>query len=253
MVGRYYFQILPWVVYFAVVAVRRRPSSWCCGATAPAAGRRASRVLPLLYLVVVHAVVLPGDIADARDFNRGGRQQVGPTSPAVDPDLRRRRDVHPPDDVIAYFRARTMTLYTDRLAIQTTNIDRVRERADFFAQQRGSTYYQPALTVEEAEDLGFDDGVVEQRVDPLARASPGVRMTVDNVRERGGRRRAGHRRPRRQRRAPRVQRARAPARGDRPHPPGADRRRRTPSRSSSSTTAPTTAPRPSCRRSRGSA
>ncbi len=48
-----------------------------------------------------------------------------------------------------------MTLYTDRLSIQTTDIDRVRERADFYAQQRGSTYYQPALTMEEAEDLGF--------------------------------------------------------------------------------------------------
>ena len=60
-----------------------------------------------------------------------------------------------PDDVIAYFRARTMTLYTDRLAIQTTDIDRVRDRADFFAQQRGSTYYQPGLSIEAAEALGF--------------------------------------------------------------------------------------------------
>jgi hypothetical protein len=39
----------------------------------------------LPYLVVVHAVVLPGDIADARDFNRGGTQQFGPTHPAVTP------------------------------------------------------------------------------------------------------------------------------------------------------------------------
>jgi hypothetical protein len=103
----------------------------------------------------VHAVVLPGDIADAQDFNRGGRQQVGPTNPTVTPIFDAVSTYTRPDDVIAYFRARTMTLYTDRRAIQTTDIDRVRARADFFAQQRDSTYYQPALSMEEAEDLGF--------------------------------------------------------------------------------------------------
>ena len=154
MVGRYYFQILPWVIYFVAVAVRAAIELVL---RSDRARRWAPRlaVLPLLYLVVVHAVVLPGDIADARDFNRGGRQQVGPTSPAVTPIFDAVETYTRADDVIVYFRARTMTLYTDRLAIQTTNIDRVRERADFYAQQRGSTYYQPALTMEEAEDLGF--------------------------------------------------------------------------------------------------
>ena len=51
----------------------------------PAAGAPRLAVVPLLYLVVVHAAVLPGDIADARDFNRGGRQQVGPTHPGRRP------------------------------------------------------------------------------------------------------------------------------------------------------------------------
>ena len=154
MVGRYYFQILPWVIYFASVAV---------GAAAELVlrSRRARRwaprlaVVPLVYLVVVHAAVLPGDIGDARDFNRAGRQQVGPTSPDVTPIFDAVAMYTRAEDVIAYFRARTMTLYTDRLAIQTTDIDRVRDRADFYAQQRGSTYYQPELTMEEAEELGF--------------------------------------------------------------------------------------------------
>jgi hypothetical protein len=154
MVGRYYFQILPWVVYFATVAVT-------AGVGLVLRSRRARRwaprlaILPLLYLVVVHAAVLPGDIADARDFNRGGRQQIGPTSPAVSPIFAAVSEYTRPDDVIAYFRARTMTLYTDRRAIQTTDIERVRDVADFFAQQRGSTYYQPELTTEEADELGF--------------------------------------------------------------------------------------------------
>jgi hypothetical protein len=113
-------------------------------------------VLPLLYLVVVHAVVLPGDVADARDFNEGGRQQVGPTNPAVTPIFDAVNEHTRPDDVITYFRARTMTLLTDRRAIQTTDIQRVLDRSDFYAQQRGSTYYQPGLTMEEADELGFD-------------------------------------------------------------------------------------------------
>jgi hypothetical protein len=123
----------------------------------PRARRWAPRiaVLPLLYLVVVHAFVLPGDIADTRDFNRGGRQQVGPTNPEVTPIFDAVERYTRPDDVITYFRARTMTLLTDRRSIQTTDIQRVLDRSDFYAQQRGSTYYQPRLTMEEAEDLGL--------------------------------------------------------------------------------------------------
>jgi hypothetical protein len=154
MVGRYYFQLLPWVLYFAAVAVTagvglllrsNRSRRW--------APRIAA--VPLVYLVVVHAAVLPGDIADAREFNRDGRQQVGPTHPEVTPIFDAVATYTHPDDVITYFRARTMTLYTDRRAIQTTDIERVLDRSDYYAQQRGSTYYQPALTMEEAVDLGL--------------------------------------------------------------------------------------------------
>ena len=93
MVDRYYFQVLPWVLYFAaslVVAGVR-------GARQPEVRRLASvlAAVPLLFLVAVHAVVLPGDIADARAFDRAGRQQIGPTDPNIDPDLRRRRGATP--------------------------------------------------------------------------------------------------------------------------------------------------------------
>ena len=59
--------------------------------------------------------------------------------------------------MVAYFRARTMTLFTDRLAIQTTNIDRIVQRADWFAQQRGSSYYQPDIDQAEAAELGLEE------------------------------------------------------------------------------------------------
>jgi hypothetical protein len=154
MVGRYYFQILPWVVYFAIVTVAAAVGLVLRSARARRWAPRLA-ILPLVYLLAVHAAVLPGNIADARDFNRGGRQQVGPTNPDVTPIFGAVETYTRPDDVITYFRARTMTLYTDRLAIQTTDIQRVLDVADFFAQQRGSTYYQPALSFEQADDLGF--------------------------------------------------------------------------------------------------
>ena len=156
MVGRYYFQVAPFVLYFAAAAViaaaaallpraaiigrhRRSPRSrWrfcssstspCCRATSPT----------------------------ARDFDRAGRVQIGPADPRVTPIFDAVEAHTAPTEVVAYFRARTMTLYTDRLAIQTTNIDRIMQRADWFAQQRGSSYYQPDLDRAEAEALGLEE------------------------------------------------------------------------------------------------
>ena len=151
MVGRYYFQITPWVLYFAAAAVV------ACVSLIVRPRRLAAVVaaVPMLYLVTVHLAVLPGDIADARDFNAAGRQQVGPTDPTITPIFDAVERYTAPTDVITYFRARTMTLYTDRLAIQTTNMDRVLQRSDYFAQMRFSDYYQPDITEDEAEELGL--------------------------------------------------------------------------------------------------
>ena len=123
MVGRYYFQITPWVLYFASVAV--------AAAVAIVWGHRDRRLVsvfaavPLLYLVAVHAAVLPGDIGDTRDFNRTSQQPFGPTDPRVTPVVDAVERLTRPDDIIAFYRARTMTLYTDRRAFQTTLIDRI--------------------------------------------------------------------------------------------------------------------------------
>ena len=153
MVGRYYFQVTPWVLYFATAAIV---------AGAGVVLRRRDRRLvelvaavPLLFLVAVHIAVLPGDVGDARDFDARGRPQVGPTDPSITPIFDAVQDHTAPTDVIAYFRARTLTLYTDRRTIQTTNIDRVLQRADYYAQMRSSSYSQPDITPFEAEELGL--------------------------------------------------------------------------------------------------
>ena len=154
MVGRYYFQITPWVLYFASVAVvaavvlvwRQRDRRFISVFAA----------VPLLYLVAVHVAVLPGDIGDARDFNRTSQQPFGPTDPRVIPVFDAVARLTRPDDIVAFYRARTMTLYTDRRAFQSTLIDRISERADYFAQQRGADFYQPRLTEARGHDLGFE-------------------------------------------------------------------------------------------------
>ena len=153
MVGRYYFQVLPWVLYFATAAI--------VAGVQLGRSREVRRVaagiaaVPLAYLVAVHVAVLPGDIADARDFDRGGRQQIGPTDPNTIPIFEAVARHTEPDAVVAYFRARTMTLLTDRRAFQTTSFDRIQQRADYFAQQRYSTYFQPNLSEAQARAAGL--------------------------------------------------------------------------------------------------
>ena len=51
----------------------------------------------------------------------------------------------PADSVIAFFRSRTMTLLTDRRSFQTRNLDRILQSADFYAERRNSTFWQPRL------------------------------------------------------------------------------------------------------------
>jgi hypothetical protein len=155
MVDRYYFQVLPWVLYFAATAIVALVQQ----ARQPEVRRLAPAVaaVPLVFLVAVHAAVLPGDIGDAREFDRSGRQQIGPTDPATLPIYEAVAKYTEPDAVIAYFRARTMTLLTDRRAFQTTSLPRITQRADYFAQQRFSEYFQPAVTEAELTAAGYTE------------------------------------------------------------------------------------------------
>jgi hypothetical protein len=151
-VERYWFQVTPWVLYFAVVAclavahlvVRQRASI-----------ARAAALLPLGVLLVAHARELPDDMDAVAAFNDAGRVQFGPANPTVMPIYQAVNSLTPPDAVVAFFRARTMTLLTDRRSFQTHDINRIRVRADYFAQQREGTYSQPAL--ESARQAGFEE------------------------------------------------------------------------------------------------
>ena len=144
-VGRYYFQVLPWIVYFATVAVLEGCSLALRWWRSPVARRVALglAMTPLLVVLTVHANKLPSRVTAAQDFNDAGRQQIGPAHPdhiAAYDAVRRETG---PDDVIWYFRARTMTLLTDRRAIQTTNADRGEQMADYVMLSRRSDFFEP--------------------------------------------------------------------------------------------------------------
>ena len=165
-VDRYWFQVTPWVVYFATVALVST-AGWLVarrgGRVRIARVATAAALVPLGALVVAHLVVLPGDISDAQQFNDAGRVQSGPTNPAVAPIFEAVDSLTPPDAVVAYFRARTMTLTTDRRSFQTKQLDRIIRGADYYAQRRNSAYWQPDLSATEAQRAGFEEVWSDQR------------------------------------------------------------------------------------------
>ena len=165
-VDRYWFQVTPWVVYFATVALVAGIDWLLARRALPVRTVRLATLaalLPLGALVVAHFVVLPGDINDSREYNDAGRVQSGPSNPVVAPIFEAVNSYTPPDAVIAYYRARTMTLMTDRRAIQSKQLDRIVQNADFYAERRNSTYWQPDLRPSDARMAGFEEVWSDQR------------------------------------------------------------------------------------------
>ena len=124
MVGRYYFQVAPWVLYFAAAAIVA-----AAAARAPAAEHR--RLAPVVRR---RAAGCSSSSSTSPCCPATSPTPATSTAPAASRSARPIRRSTPifdaveahtaPTDVVAYFRARTMTLYTDRRTIQTTNIDR---------------------------------------------------------------------------------------------------------------------------------
>lgn len=168
MVGRYYLQVLPWIVYFVVVAVIEiisliRPVFDVDGETEQTRppGRRFAPIVamvaiaPLLWVTAVHARVVNRQVREIAEATAGGFVHTGPANPTVIPIFDAVKRYTGPSDVVVYYRARTMTLLTDRRAIQTSDIERVVAIGDWFAQKRGASFYQPDLPPAVLESLGF--------------------------------------------------------------------------------------------------
>ncbi|HUS43967.1 MAG TPA: hypothetical protein VMY16_14985 [Ilumatobacteraceae bacterium] len=162
-VDRYWFQVTPWVAYFATVALVAG-LGWLFARWGRSVRiATAVALVPLGLLVVAHGVVLASDISDAQQYNDLGRVQSGPSNPVVSPVFAAVDELTEPDAIVAYYRARTMTLLTDRRAFQTKQLDRIIESADYYAERRNSTYWQPELSAVDARREGFEEVWSDQR------------------------------------------------------------------------------------------
>jgi hypothetical protein len=150
--GRYLLTLVPLVILFMLLGAR-----FAIGLVAP--GRQLATVravVPTLLLVPMFIPLL-GDTKHAFDYHREYEVvQWGPDAPAAQELFTAVETYTDARDVVVFFQARTMNLYTRRRAIQGNSIPMMVERGDWYAMSRDSDYIQTPLTDEQAAELGFD-------------------------------------------------------------------------------------------------
>jgi hypothetical protein len=144
---RYMLGVTPFALYFAVQAIAalklpRLNAPWLAMA---AVG----------MLILAHVAKLPDPIGDVRRANASGAVVDGPESPYAQAGFAAIRTYTRQDDVVAFFKARALTFYTNRRAVQSSELEIVRERADYFLMRRGSTFSQPLVTDSAGTDMGW--------------------------------------------------------------------------------------------------
>jgi hypothetical protein len=150
--GRYLLTLVPLIILFtllggrAVLSLVARPRHLTVVRAA----------VPTLLLVPMLLSLL-GDTKHAFDYHR--EYEVvswGPDAPAAQELFTAVETFTDPRDVVVFFQARTMNLYTRRRTIQGNSIPMMVERGDWYAMSRDSDYIQTPLTDAEAAQLGFE-------------------------------------------------------------------------------------------------
>lgn len=144
--GRYLFSITPFIVYFAVqgvafIATDARPP------------------IPVVagLLLIAPSLMANVDAIWTRTQNQLKYDVViwGPEFPTSREMFDAVSRIAGPDDVVAFFRARLMTFYTDRRALQLTNLPEISAKADWYTMAKDSTYSQALLTDADAAAAGL--------------------------------------------------------------------------------------------------
>lgn len=139
--SRYTMAVTPLLVYFGIQAVAAIPRT-----------KQAGGALVAGALLLTSVVDLPSAVADARDFDRNGGIISGPMQDSsVEMFAAVERYTHR-DDVVAFYKARAMTLYTDRRSVQSKDLALILERADWFVMGRSGSIGIPILTDEQADE-----------------------------------------------------------------------------------------------------
>jgi hypothetical protein len=150
--GRYLITLVPLIVYFTLHGL---------GALLGlvARGRQLApvrAVVPTLLLLPMFLSVLD-DTKHAFDFHRAYEVvSWGPDAPDAQGLFTAVETYTDARDVVVFFQARTMNLYTRRRAIQGNSVQMMVERGDWYAMSRDSDYIQTRLSDEQAAELGFE-------------------------------------------------------------------------------------------------
>ncbi len=149
---RYLLAITPFAVYFAAQAIaaislprrvgERHATAWVAAAL-------------LAAVTFVHISDLPSAVSDAQNFNDSGNVVNGPEAPYAQAAFEAIRTHTKQDDVVAFFKVRALTFYTDRRGVQSSVLEIVRQRADYFMMRRDSTSSQPLVDPAEAAEMGW--------------------------------------------------------------------------------------------------
>ncbi|MEO5899671.1 MAG: hypothetical protein ABIR68_06015 [Ilumatobacteraceae bacterium] len=144
---RYLLAVTPFAVYFGAQAIAavRLPHH---------AGRWAA-VGALGALTVLHVTKLPDPIRAIQHANESGTVQDGPLSAYAQAGFDAVRHHTHESDVVAFFKARSMTYFTGRRAVQSSDLQLLRERSDFFLARRNSGFSQPLVNEAEATAMGW--------------------------------------------------------------------------------------------------
>lgn len=150
--GRYLLTITPLLAYFAYQAL---PTIAGWASSLPGVILRFASVAPALALaglVGLNARTL----AESTRYHLDYHYTVnGPEAPDAREMISAVRHLTQTDDVILFFRARAMTLYSDRRAIQGSNLDELLKEADWYVMAKDSTYSQALLTDAGAATYGL--------------------------------------------------------------------------------------------------
>jgi hypothetical protein len=146
--GRYLFPIVPVLLYFALQSL---PTLAGMGS-----GFRWITIT-LVAVLAVSSATETMELGDrASELRQQGYITNGPSRPEAIEMTRAVIDRTEPDDVVAFFRARAMTMLTGRRSLQAGSIEPILAGADWYVMERGSTYSQPLLLDDEAEMLGLE-------------------------------------------------------------------------------------------------
>ena len=99
----------------------------------------------LALITLWHVSDIPSAVSDARKFNDSGRVVDGPEAPYAQAAFDAIRTYTQQDDVVAFFKVRALTFYTDRRGVQSDVLEIVRQRSDYFMMRRGSAFSQPGI------------------------------------------------------------------------------------------------------------